>query len=170
MHEIEIITCGGTISKVYNPLSGDMIVPQNNNILTSILNQFFKKNDYLYKIKECLYKDSLDMDDNDRLQLKMMIEQYHNKRIIIIHGTDTMHLSAKFLVQSAINNNLSIVFVGAMEPLSISLAEGAINLGCAYGFLQSSPLNGVYISMNGIIQTPDKIIKNHSLGYFQCQK
>lgn len=170
MDEILIITCGGTFSKTYNPLSGEMIVPTNNQILDSLLEKFFKQNRHIVEIQSFIFKDSLDMDDDDRNNLKKLIEQTKHTKIIIIHGTDTIHLSAKHIEEIAITKNICIVFVGAMEPISICAVEGAMNLGCSYGFLQGSKEKGVFISMNGLIKKVDEIKKNHTLGYFECQK
>jgi L-asparaginase len=165
-----IITCGGTFSKTYNPLSGEMIVPTNNQILDSLLEKFFKQNKDIVEVQSFIFKDSLDMDEKDRKNLKELIEKTKHSKIIIIHGTDTIDLSAKYIEETAISRNICIVFVGAMEPISICATEGAMNLGCAYGFLQGSKEKGVFISMNGLVKRVTEIKKNHTLGYFECQK
>jgi L-asparaginase len=170
MEEVLIITCGGTFSKVYNPIDGQMIVPENNKILERIIKTYFKFNINLIHIQEFIYKDSLDMDDNDRQRLTQLVSQSTYDKLIIIHGTDTIHLSAKEIENIAKEKNLSIVFVGAMEPISINPIEGCMNLGCAYGFLQASKTNGVFIAMNGIIKNVNEIVKNRELGYFECLK
>lgn len=170
MDEVLIITCGGTFSKVYNPIDGQMIVPENNEILQRIIKTYFKFNINLIHIQEFIYKDSLDMDDNDRQGLKKLLSQSTYDKLIIIHGTDTIHLSAKEIENIAKEKNLSIVFVGAMEPISINPIEGCMNLGCAYGFLQACKTNGVFIAMNGIIKNVNEIVKNRELGYFECLK
>ena len=61
MDEVLIITCGGTFSKVYNPLDGTMIVPKNNEILERIIKTYFKFNINLIDIQEFIYKDSLEI-------------------------------------------------------------------------------------------------------------
>jgi L-asparaginase len=170
MDEVLIITCGGTFSKVYNPIDGQMTVPKNNEILQRIIKTYFKFNINLIDIQEFIYKDSLDMDDNDRKSLKNIIGRSEYQKIIIIHGTDTIHLSAQEIEDIAKEKNLSIVFVGAMEPISINPIEGCMNLGCAYGFLQALQTSGDFISMNGIIKNVQEIVKNRELGYFKCLK
>jgi len=170
MDEVLIITCGGTFSKVYNPLDGTMIVPKNNEILERIIKTYFKFNINLIDIQEFIYKDSLDMDDTDRKMLKNIVSQSQFQKIIIIHGTDTIHLSAKELEDVSKEKNIGIVFVGAMEPISINPIEGCMNFGCAYGFLQALQTSGVFISMNGIIKNVQEIVKNRELGYFECLK
>ncbi len=170
MNNTLIITCGGTFSKTYNPLSGEMVVPTNNQILDSLLEKFFKQNRHIVEVQSFIFKDSLDMDDIDRNNLKEFIEKSTHSKIIIIHGTDTIHLSAKHIEEVAITKNICVIFVGAMEPISICAFEGAMNLGCAYGFLQDGKEKGVFISMNGLIKRIDEIKKNHTLGYFECQK
>lgn len=170
MNKTLIITCGGTFSKIYNPINGTLVIPKNNNNLKSLLKKFLKLNTNLVEIKSFIYKDSLDMNEKDRKGLKKIIENTKFSKIIVIHGTDTIHLSAKEIEETTMNNNICVVFVGAMEPISIDPIEGCINLGCAYGFLQANHQKGTFISMNGLIKKASEITKNKELGYFECLK
>lgn len=170
MHKVLIISCGGTFSKVYDPIKGELYIPKNLDILRDLLNRFFKNNIDFIKLQEYIYKDSLDMTQQDREGLKRLISNSSYHKFIVIHGTDTMDLSAKEIETLAITQNKEVVFVGAMEPISFNPIEGSINLGVAYGFLQSNNKSGIFLSMNGIISSVDKIVKNKQLGYFQWQK
>ncbi|QOG12221.1 asparaginase domain-containing protein [Arcobacter sp. FWKO B] len=170
MDNILIINCGGTFSKSYEPLTGNLIIKNNNKNIRKTLKKFFIGNKKLYKIKGLIYKDSLDMDDKDREELKEFILSQKEEKILVIHGTDTIDKTALYLQKSIIKANKLVVLLGSMEPLSISPAEACINIGCAYGYALASSEIGVYISMNGIVQKPENIKKNRELGYFQWQK
>ncbi len=164
-NKIEIINTGGTFNKIYNPLKGKLEVPKNNFAVDDILTNLYKTND---KPDVCgiIYKDSLDINSNDRKKLLHKIKGIKSKKIIIIHGTDTMGKSATYLAKHI--KNKKIVFVGAMQPYSYEKVEASANLALAIGFLSSKVNNGIYISMNGLVSTFDKIVKNYKLGKFEC--
>jgi L-asparaginase len=84
---------------------------------------------------------------------------------VIVHGTDTMHLSAEFLAE--IFDDRKIIFVGAMKPFEIDNIEASLNLGMAIGFAKAVVQNGVYICMSGHVETWDKIHKNKKFGKFE---
>lgn len=94
---------------------------------------------------EVLKKDSLDLTDADRDEIARRVEATANERIIITHGTDTVHLTARRL--STIEGKI-IVFTGAMLPERFYNSDAAFNLGLAVGAVQSLP-TGVYVALYG---------------------
>jgi len=156
-----ILNCGGTFNKSYNQISGELEVAYDNRAIEKIL----KSSSVKYALAGVIYKDSLDMDANDRKVLANIIMDSSDDKILIVHGTDTMNLSAEFL--SEIFDDKKIVFTGAMQPFSIDPIEASLNLGMALGFLEALENSGVYICMNGLIKPCTQIVKNKNLGKFE---
>ena len=159
---ILILNTGGTFSKVYNELNGELIVPCNNNAVKKII-----KHTKLSKviIDGLIYKDSLNINNNDREQLIKYINNSNFNKIIIVHGTDTISITASYLNKRIINKK--IVLTGSMIPFSINPIEATGNLMSAYGFLNNCQKNNIYICMHGLIKKYNKIKKNKTLGVFQ---
>ncbi|MDD5401299.1 MAG: asparaginase domain-containing protein [Sulfurimonas sp.] len=156
-----ILNSGGTFNKQYNPLNGELEVPYNNSAIERILQSVESK----YDVAGVIYKDSLDMTMSDRKMLANIIMESKDDTFVIVHGTDTMHMSAEFL--SEIFDDRKIVFVGAMKPFEIDNIEASLNLGMAIGFAKAVQKVGVYICMNGYVEPWHKIRKNTKFGKFE---
>ncbi len=156
-----ILNCGGTFNKRYNPILGELEVPFDNYALESILNSVAVD----YNLAGVLYKDSLDMDLNDRKMIASIIMESNEDTFIIIHGTDTMNVTAEFL--SEIFDDRKIILIGAMKPFEIDKVEATLNLGMALGFSKAKIDYGVYICMSGNIELSKNIAKNKKLGIFE---
>ena len=159
--KIAIINTGGTFNKRYNPINGELEVPKDSLALDEILSFCHNIDFEVYNI---VSKDSLDINDNDREDIVNLIQKLPQNNIIVVHGTDTMHLSAKFIDKKVKNKN--IILTGAMFPQSINKTEATLNFAMAIGFLNSKIENGVYISMHGNVKNYKKLIKNRELGQF----
>ena len=159
---ILILNTGGTLNKVYNELNGELIVPNNNNAINKII-KFAKLPNLI--VKGLVYKDSLDMNNQDRDKLVDYISNSNFKKIIIIHGTDTMKKTASYLNKRI--QNKQIILTGSMIPFSIDPIEATANLMGAYGFMKNCKKDNIYISMHGLIKKYNKIKKNKTLGVFQ---
>ena len=156
-----ILNSGGTFNKRYNSINGELEVPYDNNAIEKILESI----DVDYDLAGVVYKDSLEMDINDRKMLANIIMESKDDTFIIVHGTDTMHETAEFL--SEIFEDRKIVLTGAMKPFEIDNIESTINLGISIGFLKAQNKNGTYICMNGHVELWDKIEKNRVKGKFE---
>ena len=156
-----ILNTGGTFNKRYNSLSGEVEVPYDNTAIEAILETNLSQ----YDLAAVMYKDSLDMDMNDRKILANIIMESVDNSFLIIHGTDTMHETAEFL--STVFEDRKIVITGAMRPFEIDKIESSLNLGSSIGFLKAQEKNGVYICMNGYIEPWEKIKKNTLKGQFE---
>ena len=159
-----ILNSGGTFNKRYNPRSGELEVPFDNYAIEKILDSFSED----YNLAGVVYKDSLDMDVNDRKMLANIIMESNDDTFIVIHGTDTMHNTAEFLDE--IFDDRKIILVGAMKPFEIDTIEASLNLGIAIGFSKANTLNGIYICMSGHIELWSKIEKNREIGKFELVK
>ncbi len=162
---VTIINTGGTFNKRYNPIKGQLEVPTDDKALDKVLASCFNVE---YEIINIVSKDSLDMTDEDREEICQAIKDTKNVNIIIIHGTDTVHLTSALIKSENIAKK--IVFTGAMVPMSIDEVEATMNFSLALGFLNANVENGTYISMHGVVVDCSKLIKNRELGQFLIQK
>ena len=155
-----ILSTGGTFNKIYNPINGKLEIDKTDNAIKEIEKNWLCELNY----KSIIHKDSLDFTDKDREYLANYLADSLFSKIVVIHGTDTIDLSAK--VVNSKNIDKCIVFTGAMVPFSIDPTEATANLALAIGFSKNSN-NGVYIAMNGLVDRSSNIIKNRDIGKFQ---
>jgi len=163
--KILILNTGGTFNKIYREIDGDLIVSQNNDFINDILSYS--------KIKNCiveglLYKDSLEINKKDREILRDYILHSPYKKILLIHGTDTMDKTAKYL--SKYIKTKIVILTGSMIPYSINTVEATANFTLALGSLLEKKKNNIYIAMHGNVKRYKNIKKNRELGIFECQK
>ncbi len=163
MQEILIVNTGGTFNKRYNPLKGELQVPNDSLALEGVLKYFYNLK---YKIVNIIHKDSLDMNDDDRQELISVIRSAKHRKILIIHGTDTMDKTAKFLEDRV--SDRCIILTGAMVPYSIDFVEATANISTAIGYILNCHKSGIYIAMHGLVDFHNKIFKNRKIGIFQA--
>lgn len=156
-----ILNTGGTFNKRYNPIDGELEVPFDNDAIESILESCH----FDYALAGVVYKDSLEMDANDRKTLARIIGESNEKSFLIVHGTDSMHESAEFLAE--VFDDKKIVFTGAMKPYEINKVEASVNLAMSIGYLKALHNDGVYICMNGNVELWNNIRKNKEQGRFE---
>lgn len=105
-----------------------------------------------YRQQTVCQKDSLDMNDEDRQSILVAVQGAPEERIIIGHGTDTMHTTAEVLAEVAYK---TIVLTGSMIPERFRDSDADFNIGMAVGamgYLQP----GVYIALNGQVMPWDE--------------
>ena len=165
MKKLLILNTGGTFNKVYNEINGLLEVQDNSLKIKEIIKKSYKDN-IEFDIKGTVYKDSLDIDDQDRDSILKEVKDF--EKVVIVHGTDTMDKTAAYLAKNL--KNKLIVLTGAMMPYSIEKVEATANLIQAITFANITEKEGVFISMHGLIDEFQKIKKNKILGKFECQK
>ncbi len=158
MSKIRLFSTGGTIAKMYDELSGELVFDKEH--IEKMLLQGRCKADI--KISPLMLKDSLDMNDNDRNTISKEIKNCNENKIIITHGTDTMVQSAKSI--SKIENK-TIVFTGAMIPYAFKNSDALFNIAAAISAVDTLK-HGVYICMNGRIFLANSVVKDKKLGLF----
>ncbi len=163
---MKIMNTGGTFNKRYDPLTGELEVPYDNEAIEEIVETFA----YDVEIAGMLYMDSLQMTQSDRDQLADIIDADDEEIYVIVHGTDTMDLTEKTLsgvLEEDDEEERVIVLTGERTPYSIDKTEASVNLGMALGYAATNPPPGVYICMSGIIAPYDRIRKNRAEGIFE---
>ncbi len=155
-----IIDTGGTFNKVYNTINGMLEIDKSATAITQIAQKWMIE----IKCINIIGKDSLDFDDSDRDLIVKAVKESDHKKIIIIHGTDTIDISAKHLDKYC--DDKAIVLTGAMTPFSIEPIEATANFAMSCGFLANTPKYGIYLCMNGIIDDYKMVKKNKEKGCF----
>lgn len=159
--KITILNTGGTFNKRYNPLNGELEVASDDLALQDIIKYCYNAE---FEIQNIISKDSLDMNDTDRKIIVEHIKNSKNENIIIVHGTDTMDLTALYIDKNI--KDKKIILFGSMLPFSIEKVEATLNFAQALGFLNANILNGVYISMHGSVKSYKNIYKDKEKGKF----
>ncbi|MCE1164221.1 MAG: asparaginase domain-containing protein [Bacteroidetes bacterium] len=154
--KILFIQTGGTIDKDYpknkNGYAFEIGEPAVKRVLEKINPSFD------YEIIHFLKKDSTEIIDEDRRKLLELCEGTPHSKIVVTHGTDTMIETAEFL--SSVKNK-TIVLTGAFKPERFKDSDADFNAGTAIGAVNALGA-GVYISMNGITASFDKIHRDDS--------
>jgi L-asparaginase len=155
---ILVVTTGGTIDKAYfDALStyqvGDSVVAK----LLQIAHVT-----HPYRVEEFSRKDSLDLTEIDREQLRERIANAPEMRVLVTHGTDTMTQSADVLKSIP---NKTIVLTGALAPARFAESDAPFNLGMAFGVAQTAA-PGVYIAMNGSVFDAGHVRKDRAHARF----
>lgn len=158
---IQIFTTGGTFDKLYfdalseyqigDPMVGELLQQGRVNVA--------------YAVESLLKKDSLELTDEDRDLLHSRIAACAHEHILIIHGTDTMTVTAAALADIP---DKVIVLTGAMQPARFRDSDALFNLGLAVGALNICP-PGVWIAMSGQVFAADGVSKNRIAGVFEAR-
>ena len=161
--QILVLNTGGTLNKRYDPIRGELFVPQDNRAVESILAEL--QGNLAWRIEGLLYKDSLEMNDDDRACIAKSVQSAEETRVLLVHGTDTMHLSAAYLAKTCPNKR--IVLTGAMLPYAFGVQEAAMNVALSLGWLITDDAPGVYIGMHGLVLPHTHIAKDRQKGVFR---
>ena len=164
--DILIITTGGTIEKTYDEFDGSL-----ENRGTSIKNRILSKLRLPYTnidVLPLLSKDSLYMDDQDRKLISEAISNQLSRKapIVVLHGTDTMALSATYCYEQIKNVTVPVVFTGAMIPMGFDDTDAIQNVTEA--LLAARLLApGFYISFHNQIFKVPHVQKNKEKRTFE---
>jgi L-asparaginase len=157
---MRIIVTGGTFDKQYDELRGELTFKDSH--LPAILKQARITAPIVLEINQLI--DSLHMQDVNRRHILSSCRAAPEERIVIVHGTDTMALTARVLGEAVLAK--SIVLTGAMIPYAIMGSDSLFNLGFAIAAAQLLP-PGVYLAMNGQVFPWDNVRKNTASGVFE---
>ncbi|MEE2743796.1 MAG: asparaginase domain-containing protein [Bdellovibrionota bacterium] len=165
--DVSILTTGGTIEKTYDEQDG--ILDNRESIIKNILLSRLRLPYTRLNIVPILCKDSLNMNDDDRAFLLLMIKKEMESKnpIVVLHGTDSMALSASFCKDKITNIEVPLIFTGAMKPLGILDSDASQNVTEA--LLAAKIIKpGVYISFHNQIFDVPNVRKNKEAGTFEA--
>jgi len=156
---LRIIATGGTFDKHYDPIGGKLTFE------TSHLPEILKTARLFQEVELEIVSliDSLEMGNNQREAILTACRQSPEEEIIIVHGTDTMAKTARFIGRE--NLNKTIVLTGAMVPYSINHSDALFNLGSAV-MAAGIQGKGTWVAMNGRILRWQEVKKDKEKGIF----
>ncbi len=157
---IRFISTGGTIDKIYFDAMSQFEVGESQ--IDHILTEGLVGIDY--DVVPLFRKDSLEMSDADRAELRTYIEKNDESRFVITHGTDTMVETAAVL--DGIDGK-TMVLTGALSPARFKTTDAVFNVGMAVAVAQIAE-PGVYIAMSGQIFRGAEVRKNRDENRFEA--
>lgn len=166
VQDVIIITTGGTIEKTYDEFDGSL-----ENRGTSIRNRILSKMRLPYTnilVHPLLSKDSLYMTDADRSLISATIKEQMQRScpIVVLHGTDTMSVSAEFCFKEIGTPKVPVVFTGAMIPMGFEDSDAAQNVTEA--LLAAKLMQpGFYISFHNQVFKVPNVQKNKEKSTFE---
>lgn len=161
--KILVLTTGGTIEKSYDESSGEL--DNFENYLSDVLKNRLRLPYTQLRYQSLMNKDSLHMTEDDRSLIFAALVDWSPKvdGIVILHGTDTLDLTAKYCVDQIKNtplaNAIPIVFTGAMRPFGFEQSDAMQNMTEALLAVKILPA-GLYLSFHNQIFTAGNFIKN----------
>ncbi len=153
-----VVTTGGTIDKVYFDARSDYEV--GDSVVGDLLRQAQVR--VPFEILPVLRKDSLDLTDQDRQEIRRRIEARPERRVLVTHGTDTMTETAAALAGLA---GRTIVLTGSLAPARFAQTDAVFNVGMAFAAVQTQA-PGVYVAMNGGVWPADRVYKDRTRNEF----
>lgn len=164
--DVIIITTGGTIEKTYNEFDGSL-----ENRGTSIKNRILSKMRLPYTnilVQPLLSKDSLFMTDEDRSLIAASVKEQMQLQcpIVVLHGTDTMSVTAEYCYKELGTPKTAVVFTGAMIPMGFEDSDAAQNVTEALLAAKLMP-PGFYISFHNQVFSVPQVRKNKDKGTFE---
>lgn len=158
---LRLIATGGTFDKHYDELSGVLGFAAGHGDAAISRARMYPAP----ALESLPFLDSLDMQDPDRHRILAACTAASEAALVVIHGTDTMHLTAAVLAAAALPK--TIVLTGAMIPYEIANSDALFNMGFACACARLMPC-GVYLAMNGQVFDWDKVQKNRQAGRFEA--
>lgn len=166
-YRIVVITTGGTIEKSYGEFDGSL--SNKGSILEKYTISKLRLPYTSLDIVPVMTKDSLDMTDADREIILQQVKLYERQNfpIVILHGTDTMDLTAKYIYDNLGGSpSLPIILTGAMRPMGFVDSDAQQNFTEA--LIAAKIIHpGVYISFHNQIFLAKHVKKNRSRGTFE---
>ena len=128
MRFVHLLSCGGTLEKIYSEQTGSVV-----NVEDKIIRYLdrLRLPETQVETTRLMNKDSLEMDDDDRQVVVDAVKVKLAGRkapVVITHGTDTMVETGLCLKQSLPDLDVAIVLTGAMTPLGFENSDGLQNL------------------------------------------
>lgn len=166
MRRLTLITTGGTIEKTYDETTGRL---ENRRSIVRQMLRRLRLEETNVSIVELMSKDSLEMSDGDRARIcaavrdALRAEPPHG--IVVLHGTDTLHMTGERLHNDWPSPPCPIVLTGAMRPFEMKRSDALQNLTeaiFATGLLEP----GVYCVAHGRSLRFPGVVKDRATGTF----
>jgi len=111
------------------------------------------------------------MNDADREKIYQSVKKHleRSKPIVVLHGTDTMEVTARYCFDRIKDMQMPVVFTGAMKPLGFDDSDALQNVVEAlYAAKMVAP--GFYISFHNQLFVVPYVTKNREKRTFESTK
>ena len=162
--KVIVITTGGTIEKTYDEVDGTL--SNRGSQLQQMLKRLRLPYTQIHHI-DLLWKDSLEMTDHDREIICNTVKNFLPERlpVVILHGTDTMEITAQYLYDRLMPITVPIVLTGAMKPFGFEDSDALQNfIEALFACQLAAP--GIYISFHNKLHPMPGVRKNRDLKTF----
>ena len=165
--KVMILTTGGTIEKSYNEFDGSLKNRQS--MLKSRLLAKLRLPHTVVDLVDVMAKDSLHMTEEDREKIWREISGQFNKEIplVVLHGTDTMALTARYCFDRCNEPPVAVVFTGAMKPMGFEDSDAPQNFTEAMAVCHLLD-PGFYISFHNRVFKLPNVRKNRQRRTFEA--
>ena len=164
-----IFSTGGTIEKSYNEFDGSLKNRQS--LLKRRLLSRLRLPHTEVRLVEVMAKDSLHMNDEDRKIIYDHITDEFSRKapIVVLHGTDTMEVTAEFCFDHCPQPPVPVVFTGAMKPMGFDDSDATQNFTEAMAVVHVlAP--GFYVSFHNRVFSVPKVQKNRRRRTFESRE
>ncbi len=158
MKKLLVLSTGGTLDKIYFDALSEFQVGEP--VVLDILKAM--NVGFEFELQEICRKDSLELNNEDRLHIREAIASSDATHVLITHGTDTMVDSARFIGET----DKVIIFTGAMQPSAFKDSDATFNIGTAIGAMPFAK-PGIYVAMSGQVHKCDQVFKNYESRRFE---
>ena len=161
--KIAFIQMGGTIDKDYPHSMKGWAFEIGDPAFRSILENAQQQHEISFH--EVCRKDSLELNSEDRSQLKILCQQLEEKVMIITHGSDTLLKTA-----AALNSiqDKTIILTASMLPEKFKNSDASFNLGMAVAGAQM--LNaGIYVAIHGYLGLWNRFTRDMQTGRYSLK-
>lgn len=169
MDKVTVLTTGGTIEKSYNEYDGSLKNRQSR--LKKRLLSRLRLPHTEVRLREIMAKDSLHMNEEDRENIwRRISDEFQRKEpIVVLHGTDTMEVTASYCYDHCPKPPVTVVFTGAMKPMGFEDSDAAQNFTEALAVCKILE-PGFYISFHNQIFKIPNVRKNRRRRTFEAKE
>ncbi|MDE2311899.1 MAG: asparaginase [Patescibacteria group bacterium] len=161
--KILFILTGGTIDSKTEGLERDILLKQS--AVPGFIESLDLNKNFEIEYAHACWKDSRDVNDEDRERIAEIIVAHGQNKVIITHGTFTLAQTGKFLKHRMPDTHATIVLTGSLIPLIFENSDGPDNL--KFALRQLGNLGpGVYVCMNQTVLDPAEAVKDPISGKF----
>src|SRR3974377_975658 len=165
MRFVHLLSCGGTLEKIYSEQTGSVV-----NVEDKIIRYLdrLRLPETQVETTRLMNKDSLEMNDDDRQVVVAAVKAKLAERrapVVITHGTDTMVETGLCLKRALPDLDNPIVLTGAMTPLGFENSDGLQNLTESLFAANLLP-PGVWVVMHNQAFPIDRVWKDRDLARF----
>ncbi|MEA1992805.1 MAG: Glu-tRNA(Gln) amidotransferase subunit GatD [Euryarchaeota archaeon] len=168
LEDVSIIGTGGTIASKVDYTTGAVYPAFSPKELEKMVPEIFEVANIYPRETLQILSENMDVAKWKKIGQAVMEEIEKGRRIVIGHGTDTMHYTASFLSFALKNLHVPVILTGSQRSSDRPSSDSRMNLVCSVRFAITD-YEGVVICMHGTMEDTfcniykgTKVRKNHT--------